>query len=175
MQDSHYSAEAAIAIRAAKTAIQALELKEISPKVVGSELELTQACAQATQDGASLVILKSFEHSLRSYRPITCWLLMTVISTENSVASAQTFMIDAVKLNSKFSETVGLITSTPHILKVVETAELVEKLETEFGCRVKTVVLEEERIETSDCHSTVLIKQDYRLRPASLPQMQIFA
>lgn len=101
---------------------------------------------------------------------------MTVLSaSETTATTVKTFIIDAIKFKTKLSVTVGAVTRAPTILKVIETQTVLEKLKREFGCTMQNTVVEERRVETSDCNSTVLIRQDYRLRPANLGQMKIFA
>ena len=72
-------------------------------------------------------------------------------------------------------KTVGAITRVVTILKVVESQAILNKLLTEFNCYTLNVILAQKPVETSDCYSTVLIRQDYRIRPLTLPQIQIFA
>jgi len=84
-------------------------------------------------------------------------------------------LIDAIRFKAKISETVGVLTKSVMILKVVESQAILEKLVTEFNCHTLNVILAHKPVETQDCYSTVLIKQDYRIRPLTKLQFQIFA
>jgi len=118
------------------------------------------------------VLLQSCEHRLRSYRPITCWLLISVFTKDQQT---QSFLIDAIRLKHNLAAALNLVTKAVQIVKVVEQASLAAKLWREFGCQTLNIVLVQKAVETTSCFSTVLIEQDYRIRPLTPMQMQILA
>ena len=133
-----------------------------------SEDELRSFCQQLVADSDSVVLLQAYEHGLRSYRPFQCWLLLTVLKTETGV---QSFLIDAIRFKDCISATVGAVCKAARILKVIESQNILEKLFTEFNCYTLNVVLVQRPIESSNCYSTILIEQDYRIRPVSQSQI----
>ena len=131
-------------------------------RVVESEEELRGICQQLVADSDSVVLLQAYEHGLRSYRPFQCWLLLTVLKAQNGV---QSFLIDAVRYKDSIGATVGAVCKATSILKVIESQNILEKLYTEFNCYTLNVVLAQRPIESTNCYSTILIEQDYRIRP----------
>ena len=74
-------------------------------------------------------------------------------------------MIDAIRFKAIMGKTVGTVTRVATILKVVESQAILRKLLSEFNCYTLNVILAQKPVETSDYYSTVLIMQDYRIRP----------
>ena len=60
------------------------------------------------------------------------------------------------------------------ILKIVESQSTLDKLFLEFKCYTLNVILAQRPIESTNSISSVLIEQDYRVRPLPQSQMQIF-
>ena len=140
--------------------------------MIESEGELRKLCEQLTTDADGVVLLQSYEHRLRSYRPFQCWLLLTVIKTQQT--ASQSFLIDVVKHRECIGTTIGKICKCLSILKIVESQNILEKLFLEFNCYTLNVVLAQRPIESTNCYSTILIEQDYRIRPVAKSQIQIF-
>lgn len=67
--------------------------------------------------------------------------------------------------------TVGLLTKTASILKVVESTTVLSKLYKEFNCETHNVVVAQKALETTSCNATVMIEQDFRVRPPSPKQI----
>ena len=121
-----------------------------------------------------MVLVQSYEHKLRSYKPFQCWLLLTVVDSSMG-ASNQSYLIDTLRFKEVIGVTVGLVCKTISILKIVVNQATLTKLYKEFNCPTLNVVLAQKDLETSSCYSTVLIEQDYRVRPSTATQLQIFA
>ena len=149
-------------------------LKEITQpaisqmRVVESEDELKNLCSEIARDGDSIVLLQAFEHDLRSYQPFQCWLLLTVVKGQSIVRS---FLVDAIAFKESIYSSVGAICRAPAILKVVESTKILEKLQTEFNCYILNVLVSQRPVETINYFSSILIKQDYRIRPANQSQI----
>lgn len=67
--------------------------------------------------------------------------------------------------------TVGQVCEAISILKIVINHATLTKLYKDFNCPTLNVVVAQKDLETSSCYSTVLIEQDYRVRPSTATQM----
>ena len=136
-----------------------------SLRCVESEEELSQVVKSVVASGDdSVALLQVFEHKLRSYVPQPCWLLMTLVTTNSPCVS---YLIDLVRFKTVMRSSVGQLTKCAAILKVVESGAVLNKLFKEFGCETHNVIVAQKALETTSCHSTVLIEQDFRVRPPS--------
>ena len=88
-------------------------------RVIETEDELAQLCQGIVRDSSSeaVVLLQSFDHKLRSYQPIQCWILLTVLTFREG---AMSYLIDSVGFKDSLGATLGAVCKTADILKVVE-------------------------------------------------------
>ena len=68
----------------------------------------------------------------------------------------------------------GTLCKSAAVLKIVESSKTLAKLYKDFGCQTLNTLIVQKAHETSSCHSSVLIEQDFRVRPPSQQQMQTF-
>ncbi len=123
-------------------------------------IEELQSLLSARQSTYDVVVLQSYEHKLRSYKPFQCWLLLSVLQSSETEEKTQvkTYLIDTLRFKDTLKASLGLLCRDVSVLKVVEAASLLQKLEEYFSCKMVNVMEISAPVETSNCYSTVLIE-----------------
>ena len=80
------------------------------------------------------------------------------MSLVQSDAPCNSYLIDLIRFKEALRTTVGLLTKSATILKVFESCSALNKLYKEFSCETHNVVVVQKALETTSCHSTVLIE-----------------
>ena len=63
--------------------------------------ELQSVCASLAAESSCVVLLQSYEHKLRSYKPFQCWLLLSVVTSESVCTS---YLVDCQRLRQSLSD-----------------------------------------------------------------------
>ena len=111
-----------------ESAMQILaQVKQPAPQLrrVESEQELHAVCQSLASGEHAVAFLSLFEHKLRSYKPLSCWLLMSVVRSSDA---CNTYLIDLMRFKGSIASSLGLLSKAVSVLKVVESSKILTKL-----------------------------------------------
>ena len=83
--------------------------------------ELSTVCTSG-EEGGQVVMLQSYEQRLRSYKPFTCWLLLSILQQKEgeSVPTVRSYLIDTLKFTRvSLKNNLGKLCEKADTLKVV--------------------------------------------------------